>query len=98
MTDATTLTLTLLGKNYQVKCQAEEKATLEQAARYLEEKLQQTQAKSRAQVPEQLFMLTALALSHELQSTEKGENHQIKLMGERIAQLKDRIDSAMADL
>ncbi len=69
MSEANVISLILLGKEYQIKCQQENIAELRACAQYLETKLCDTQNSNKILNIEKLVVITALNLAHELLST-----------------------------
>lgn len=85
------LEVTILGKPYKVACSDEERESLLQAVRYVDQKMNEIRDAGRVAQPERIAVMTALNIAHELLSTKMGG-------GFDMAHLKRRIDSMQSIL
>lgn len=59
------LDITLLGKEYRVACPPEERAALEAAVAYVDEKMRDIAEKTRNNISERIAVMAALNIAHE---------------------------------
>ncbi len=90
-----TLDLTLLGKEYRVGCQPEEREALEAAVRFLEEKLIDLGAKTQAS-GEKLAIMTALNIAHEFLQFQRSGGFDMPGLKRRIDSMSSRLDDVLA--
>lgn len=90
-----TLDLTLLGKEYRVGCQPEEREALEAAVRFLEEKLLDLGAKTHAS-GEKLAIMTALNIAHEYLQFQRSGGFDMPGLKRRIDSMSSRLDDVLA--
>jgi len=82
-----TVSVNILGRDYQVNCPAEERAALERAARHLDEQMREIRNTGKIVGSERIAVMAALNLSHELLGldSKRGEAERVvKRLGERI--------------
>lgn len=82
-----TVSVNILGRDYQVNCQAEEREALERAARHLDEQMRDIRNTGKIVGSERIAVMAALNLSHELLGLDsnRGETERVlKRLGERI--------------
>ncbi|MEE9451180.1 MAG: cell division protein ZapA [Gammaproteobacteria bacterium] len=97
MTSSNTLSLKIFGKDYQVKCTSENIQDLQQAAHYLDEKMREIQELHGSRSNENIAVMTALNLSHELFLAKKQEDKYIHNMSQRIQLLQEKIEAALVE-
>lgn len=90
-----TLDLVLLGKEYRVGCQPEEREGLEMAVAFLESKLAELAAKTGAS-GEKLAIMTALNIAHEYQQFQRSDGFDMPAMKRRIESVGKRLDDVLA--
>ncbi len=86
----------ILDKEYQIACQPDERASLLQAAEYLDQRMRELRGRGNVVGNDRLAVITALNLSNELLRLRGVENEHIAL-GERLAELQQRVASALDD-
>ncbi len=96
--EAIATTVEVLGKTYQIKCPEKDASSLQEAARYLEEKMRAIRTAMPALAPDRLAVLTALNISHQFLNFEQVKAGDTKAATERLRHLYNRIDSALAQL
>ena len=82
-----TVSVNILGRDYQVNCPPEEREALERAARHLDEQMRDIRNTGKIVGSERIAVMAALNLSHELLGLDKhrGETERaVKRLGERI--------------
>lgn len=85
-----TVSVNILGRDYQVNCPTEERGALERAARHLDEQMREIRNTGKIVGSERIAVMAALNLSHELLGLDqnRGETERvIKRLGERIDQV-----------
>lgn len=86
----------LLGREYQVKCPPDRVAELQEAAHYLDAKMRESTETGKILNPDRFLMIAALNISHELLDLKKQKNSYIDNMHNRILELQNKIDQALA--
>jgi cell division protein ZapA len=76
-------TVEILGKSYQLKCAAEETATIQQAAEFLYDKMEEVRQKTHLLSVDRIAVLAALTITHQLLALE-----------ERLKGLQNQLDKA----
>lgn len=85
----------ILGKAYPVRCQESELKLLQEAAEYLNQKMLEVQNSGKAINLERIAIITALNITHEFLQSMQQKNSVMSRIHHRIAQLQDKLDSAM---
>lgn len=97
MADVSTITVTLLDKDYQVACPPNEQEALYRAARALDARLREIRANSSIVGLERIAIMAALNLSYELQAA--NANSAAQELDEHLLQaLSDKVDAALVHL
>ncbi|GHT83150.1 cell division protein ZapA [Betaproteobacteria bacterium] len=89
------LTISLLGKEYQVACSKAEKPGLLAAVSYLDERLQEAESKTHA-TGERLAIMTALNLAHEFLQFQRGNGFDLPATKRRIGLMEARLDGVLS--
>jgi cell division protein ZapA len=87
----------IAGKNYHVKCQAEQISELKEAVDYLNKKFQSMEKGGYSLGTEKGAVMLALNVTHELISIKKQQGSQIDTMSQRIQDLKLKIEATLSD-
>lgn len=95
MNHMNTLDITLLGKEYRVGCQPEEREALESAVRFLEERFIDLGGKTQAS-GEKLAVMTALNIAHEYLQFQRSGGFDMPGMKRRIEAMSSRLDDVVA--
>lgn len=91
-----TLEIRLLGKDYRVACQPDERASLQAAVQLLDERMGEIAAKSKS-TGERLAVMVALNLAHELLSQDGAHSGvDTRDFRRRISAMEARLDEALA--
>jgi cell division protein ZapA len=85
----------ILDKSYPVRCQESEVASLQEAALYLNEKIQTVKDSGKMISPERMVIVAALNLTHELLQSQKQKSSLADLIQHRIGQLQEKLDFAV---
>lgn len=87
------VTISILGKEYQIGCPPEEEESLRQSARYLNEQMKQVKSRGATLGFEKVAILAALNISHELVTQGKTADQSNTLR--KLKSLEEKIDSAL---
>ena len=108
MSDAKTVTVSILDKDYQVSCQANEVPALQRSAEYLDKKMREMRENSNVFGLDRVAVMAALNLTNELLAeSEKADalgSQQVKMTNKivgqnaEIANLANKVDSALVRL
>lgn len=93
--DQTTLSITILGKLYQIKCKPTETQALQKAALYLEEKMRALIGEHFPLNLEGIAIVTALNITHQLLAKEADTATSLQQINERITALNEQIDTVL---
>ena len=93
--DKGSITVSILGKDYQFSCTPEEEDDLRQSARYLNEQMTDIKSRGATLGFEKVAIMAALNISHDLLKENKQnsslEDNSVKI----IENLEEKIDSAL---
>jgi len=85
----------ILDKSYPVRCRESELASLQEAAAYLNEKIQTVKNAGKIGNTERILIVTALNLTHELLQANQQKTTLTDLIQQRIGHLQDKLDTAI---
>lgn len=91
-----TVSLTILGKLYKVKCPQEKIAELRESAQYLEGKMREMSHAGKLQSLDRLVVITALNVVHELISQKRQAGTYMDVMSQQIRGLQNKVENALA--
>ena len=98
MTDKTvTASIEILGKIYPVRCPESEAASLQMAAKMLNQKMAEVQESGKAINLERIAIITALNMAHQLLQIDSQKNSVMQRINHRLQQLQIRVDNALSD-
>lgn len=83
-------------KSYHIHCEAEQIGLLKESTNMLNKHLDQMVRKGHALSTERTAMMAALNLAYELITTQKQQNAYIENMSQKIQELQQKIESALA--
>ena len=87
--------LHILSKEYVVACPEEEYDTLNQASRYLNQKVQEVREGGKVVSNERVVVVSALNIVHEFFQYKQEHEDVIRELNRQIKQLQDKIDLAL---
>lgn len=96
MEDLQAVRVRILDKEYQIACQPDERASLLEAAEYLDRRMRELRGRGSVIGSDRLAVITALNLSNELLRL-RGVESEHAALGERLAELQQRVASALDD-
>lgn len=89
------VTITLLGKPFVIKCAESEAESLQAAADLLDSKMSEVQDSGKTINFERIAVITALNIAHQYLQFDNQKNGFIYKINQRIAELHDKIESAL---
>ncbi|MGV3591966.1 MAG: cell division protein ZapA [Gammaproteobacteria bacterium] len=91
MAAPSSVTVNILGREYQISCPPEEEEALRKAARYLTAQMEEVKGRGSSLAYEKIAVLAALNITHDLLKRSKDANvsetdaqHEIKLLEKKI--------------
>ena len=94
--DNLTVTITILGKSFQVACPADEVDALHEAARDLNERMLSIRASGRIFGLERIAVMAALNVTHDHLELKKNHEFTSRMLTTKSAELVAKIDRAIA--
>lgn len=91
----TTVTVTILDKEYCIACPVDARSQLEQAARFLDSKMREIRLSGKVIGSERVAVMAALNLAHDLQRLQQQQQQQDSLAREQVRELLERVDTAL---
>ena len=92
-----TVTVKILGKEYQITCPEGQEASLMDAIYYVDGKMSSIRKSGRIHGLDRIAVMTALNLSHELLTQKKHRNTETETINSRLEQLHDKINQALKE-
>jgi len=89
-------TITLLGKNFQIKCPEGKEEELETAAKFLQYKMLEMHKQNTKADYDHIATLTALNIAYEVMSNENYKENFVNEISDRIVTLQEKIRKALA--
>jgi cell division protein ZapA len=97
MSDAlSTVNVSILGKEYQVSCPAEEVDALTKAARFLDKQMADIRASGKVVGLDRVAVMAALNITNDYLSGQNALTQTKDLVGQRIASLSEKVGNALA--
>mgnify|MGYP000845381080 FL=1 len=96
MTQAKTLTVQILDKDYCIACPADERANLESAARYLDGKMREIRSGGKVIGADRVAVMAALNITHDLLHKKQRLDQQADETRDCVRDLLGRVDKALA--
>ena len=93
--DARQVTVQILDKEYRVACQPQEEKDLFEAARYLNNKMQEIRDRGRVIGIDRIAVMAALNLAHDLLQCQAGNVQDSESVNTKIRQLRSRVENAI---
>ena len=88
--------MTILGKEYQVSCPAEEVDALTQAARFLDQQMDEIRSSGKVVGLDRVAVMAALNITHDYLSGQNTLSQTKSVVGQKIAYLSDKVGAALA--
>ena len=96
MSQAKTLTVQILDKDYCIACPADERANLENAARYLDGKMREIRSGGKVIGADRVAVMAALNITHDLLHKKQRLDQEVEQSRECVRDLLERVDEALA--
>lgn len=97
MSEAKTLQISIMGREFRVACSEQEEPGLLEAVDYLNRKMLEIRDAGKVIGLERIAIMAALNIAHELLSTKVGGGFDIAAIKRRIARMETALDQAMAE-
>jgi cell division protein ZapA len=88
-------TIEILGKFYQIRCPESELQSLQEAAKYVNEKMSEVQESGKAINLERIAIITALNIAHQLLQEDNQKSSMMTKINQRLSSMQDKLDTAM---
>ena len=95
--DATSLDVTILGREYRVACKPDERQELLDAVAYVDRQMREIRDSARQNNAERVAVMAALNIAHELLKVRVAGNVDLGGLKRRIQQMQSTIDGALAE-
>ncbi len=95
MSEKNSITIKILGRDYQIACGPDEEDALRQAASYLNKQMEQVKKHGSTLGFEKIAVMTALNISHELLQNSQQANDTESGAQQFLSQLEKKIESAL---
>ncbi len=92
---APSITVSILGRDYQIACPIEEEESLRKSARYLDQQMEQMRSRSASLGYEKIAVLAALNITHDMLKLSSEANSSETASLRDIKQLEKKIDNAL---
>ncbi|PAV47067.1 cell division protein ZapA [Pseudomonas sp. HAR-UPW-AIA-41] len=96
MSQANTVTLQILDKEYRIACPAEERDNLESAARYLNDKMREIRSSGKVIGADRIAVMAALNITHELLHKQQQLTSEAAAHRHQVRDLFERVEHALA--
>ena len=96
MSQANTVTLQILDKEYRIACPAEERDNLESAARYLNDKMREIRSGGKVIGADRIAVMAALNITHDLLHKQQRLDQEADSTRAKVRDLLERVDGALA--
>jgi len=96
MTQPNTVTVHILDKEYCIACPPDERTNLESAARYLDGKMREIRSGGKVIGADRIAVMAALNITHDLLHKQQRLDQEVDHTRERVRDLLERVDSALA--
>ena len=96
ITEENLISIQILDRKYNIKCPSNEVIELQEAAKVVDENMRQLKHSGGITSTEQMAVVSALNISHELLQLKKQNNNYINVMNKRLQDLQKRIKKFLA--
>ena len=97
MEESVPVSLKILGKDYKIACTVDEREGLLSSAQLLDEEMRELRDTGKVIGPDRIAVMAALNLAHELKQVQKQNELLSKGLGDRLAQLRDKIENILGN-
>ena len=96
MSEATTVSVNILGKEYQVSCPDDEVDALTSAARFLDDQMNEIRSSGKVVGLDRIAVMAALNITHELLNGKSSRAATDDAVNDRISSLAEKVTAALA--
>ena len=96
MSNLSTVSVTILDKEYQVSCPPEEVDELTASARFLDQKMAEIRSSGKVVGLDRIAVMAALNIANELLSVERQLDREQKSVTDRITNLATKVNNALS--
>jgi cell division protein ZapA len=93
---ASTIEISILGRNYKIACEEGEREALMEAVAYLDGKMGEIKKAGKVSGTDRIAVMAALNIAHEFLSTKLGSGFDIGQAKRRILTIEAKLDEALA--
>ena len=93
---AKTIEISILGRNYRIACEENERAGLMEAVTYLDGKMAAIKKAGKVSGTDRIAVMAALNIAHEFLTMKLGNGFDIGQAKRRISQIEAKLDAAIA--
>jgi cell division protein ZapA len=98
MSNAHTVTVSILDKDYQVSCKPEEVSALKESASYLDEKMREIKSGASVLGLDRIAVMAALNIANDFISQTQKTNDVVAGQSNELKSLTDKVDQALGRL
>lgn len=95
MADSNAVNISIMGKDYMVACEEEEKQDLIRSAEYLDRKMCEIRDSGKIIGTDRIAVMAALNIAHDLLNQGNGKDTSQSAMQDRIMSLSNKIEDAL---
>ena len=89
------VTVTILGKEYKIACEEDERETLLISARDLDRQMRAIRDSGKVTSPDRIAVMAALNLSHELRQAKNLSQRPTETLMDKLAKLRHKIENVL---
>ncbi len=94
--DNNLIAVKVLDREYSIRCPSQEEASLQEAARYLDDQMRVVRQSGTITSTDRVAIVTALNLTHELFQLRKQKNEYVDEVRDRVQNLQNKIENFLA--
>ena len=94
--DNNLIAVKVLDREYAIRCPRQEEASLQEAARYLDDQMRVVRQSGTITSTDRVAIVTALNLTHELFQLRKQKNEYVDEVRDRVQNLQNKIENFLA--
>jgi cell division protein ZapA len=91
------VSVSILGREYQVACPEEEKEGLLASARLLNDNMEQIRSSGKVVGADRIAVLAALNIAHDLIKLQSSEGNDMEIFDQKILQLNDKLSAFLEE-
>ena len=91
------VSVSILGKEYQIACPEEEKGALISSAQLLHKNMEQIRSSGKVVGLDRIAVMAALNLANEVINLKNSEGHDMEDMNKKLLQIKDKVSAFLEE-